>query len=279
LQPEDVRMVRRPAVAGTFYADDASTLRNQLETSFLGPLGPGRAPKLGRGPRKILGGMAPHAGYVFSGMVAAHLYARIAEDGMPKTAVILGPNHTGRGSGLSVTTQDFETPLGIVKVDKDLAKAIRRDLIDEDDEAHMHEHSIEVQLPFLQYISPDFRFVPICMGFQDYEAAVSVGKTIRDAIRGKDAIVIASSDMSHYVSKEMAKRKDSMALEAVKAMDAKRLFEVVRDEDISMCGYGPVMATITACAGGKATLLKYATSGDVQPMRDVVGYASVVIEK
>jgi AmmeMemoRadiSam system protein B len=117
------------------------------------------------------------------------------------------------------------------------------------------------------------------MGFQDYDAAVSVGKTIRDAIRGKDVVVIASSDMSHYVSKEMAKRKDSLALEAVKAMDAKRLFEVVRDEDISMCGYGPVMATITACVGGKATILKYATSGDVQPMRDVVGYASAVIEK
>ena len=271
--------MRHPVVAGTFYADDARTLRNQLEQSFLGPLGPGRTPKLGTGPRRVIGGVAPHAGYVFSGMVAAHLYARIADDGMPQTVVILGPNHTGRGSGLAVTMQDFETPLGVVKVDRDLAKAIRRDLVDEDEEAHRHEHSIEVQLPFLQYISPNFRFVPICMGFQDYEAAVSVGKTIRDATKGRDVVVIASTDMSHYVSKETAKRKDGLALDAVKAMDAKRLFDVVRDEDISMCGYGPVMATITACAGGRATLLKYATSGDVQPMRDVVGYASVVIEK
>jgi hypothetical protein len=151
--------------------------------------------------------------------------------------------------------------------------------VDEDDEAHRGEHSIEVQLPFLQYLSSDIRFVPICMGFQDYESAVSVGKTIRDAIKDKDVIVIASTDMSHYVTKDTAKRKDGMALEAIRAMDPKRLFEVVRDEDISMCGYGPVMATLTACAGGKATVLKYATSGDVQPMRDVVGYASAVIEK
>jgi AmmeMemoRadiSam system protein B len=262
-----------------FYAGDERSLRNQIESCFLGPLGPGKLPKLASAKRHILGGMAPHAGYVFSGMVAAHLYSRIAEDGLPKTFVILGPNHTGRGSGIAVAAQDFETPLGVVKVDRELAKAIRKDLVDEDDEAHRGEHSIEVQLPFLQYLSSDIKIVPICMGIQDYEAAVSVGKTIRDAIKGKDVVVIASTDMSHYVSKETAKRKDGMALEAISAMDPKKLFEVVRDENMSMCGYGPVMAMLTACAGGKATVLKYATSGDVQSMRDVVGYASAVIEK
>ena len=271
--------MRRPTVAGMFYASDERSLRNQIESCFLGPLGPGKLPNVGLAKRRILGGVAPHAGYVFSGMIAAHLYYRIAEDGLPKTFVILGPNHTGRGSGIAVTTQDFETPLGVIKVDRELAKAIRKDLVDEDDEAHRGEHSIEVQLPFLQYLSSDIRFVPICMGIQDYEAAVSVGKTIRDAVKDKDVIVIASTDMSHYVTKDTAKRKDGMALEAVKAMDPKRLYEVVRDENISMCGYGPVMATVTACTGGKATLLKYATSGDVQPMRDVVGYASLKIEK
>ena len=271
--------MRRPTVAGMFYAGDERSLRSQIESCFLGPLGPGKLPKIGSAKRRILGGVAPHAGYVFSGMIAAHLYSRIAEDGLPKTFIILGPNHTGRGSGIAITTQDFETPLGVVKIDHELAKAIRKDLVDEDDEAHRGEHSIEVQLPFLQYLSSDIRFVPICMGFQDYESAVSVGKTIRDAIKDKDVIVIASTDMSHYVTKDTAKRKDGMALEAIRAMDPKRLFEVVRDEDISMCGYGPVMATLTACAGGKATVLKYATSGDVQPMRDVVGYASAVIEK
>lgn len=271
--------MRRPAVAGQFYADDERTLRRQVEECFKGELGPKEVPAVAKGPRRIIGGVAPHAGYMFSGMVAAHLYARIAHDGFPKTFVILGPNHTGRGSGIAVTLEDFETPLGVVKVDKELARELKKDLVDEDSEAHYFEHSIEVQLPFLQYLSKDFTFVPVCMGFQDYEASRSVGEVIRDAIKGRDAVVIASTDLSHYVTPGTAKVKDGLALEAIKAMDAKRLFEVVRDENISMCGYGPVMATITACSGGKATVLKWATSGDVRPMRDVVGYASVVIEK
>lgn len=271
--------MRRPSVAGQFYEGDEQSLRSQIEECFTGPLGPGRIPKFGERKRKILGGIAPHAGYMYSGMVAAHTYTRIVEDGFPRTFVIIGPNHTGRGSGIAVTNEDWETPLGIAKVDKELAKEIRRDLVDEDAEAHRFEHSVEVQLPFLQYFSNDFMFVPVCMGFQDLDSAVSVGKTIARAIRGKDVVVIASTDMSHYVSPMLAKKKDGMALEAVQAMDAKALYEVVRDQDISMCGYGPVIATITACEGGKATLLKYATSGDVHPMAQVVGYASVVITK
>ncbi len=271
--------MRRPSVAGQFYEGDAKSLRNQIETCFVGPLGPGRIPQLAKGKRVIMGGVSPHAGYMYSGMVAAHLYSRLADDGFPSTFVILGPNHTGRGSGIAITTEDFQTPLGTVKVDRDLAKALRKDLIDEDSEAHRYEHSIEVQLPFLQYLSTEFKFVPVCMGFQNYESAAEVGKIIRDAIKGKDVVVIASTDMSHYVPKDVAAKKDGQALDAIKAMDAKRLFRTVEDNDISMCGYGPVMATITACQGGKATLLKYATSGDVSPMREVVGYAAVVIEK
>lgn len=271
--------MRRPSVAGMFYADDERALRAQIEQCFLGPLGPGKLPKVGQGRRSVLGGVAPHAGYMYSGMVAAHLYSRLAEDGRPEAFVILGPNHTGRGSGIAVTTEDFETPLGVAKVDKGLAKAIRKDLVDEDSEAHRAEHSIEVQLPFLQYIYGEVRFVPVCMGFQDYEAAASVGRAIREAIAGRDVVVIASTDFSHYVPKEVARRKDGLALDAIKAMDAKELYRVVTDEDISMCGYGPVMATMMACAGGKAVVLKYATSGDVAPMREVVGYAAVAIEK
>jgi len=271
--------MRRPSVAGQFYDGDEKSLRNQIETCMMGPLGPGRIPELAKGKRTILGGVSPHAGYVYSGMVAAHLYARLADDGFPKTFVILGPNHTGRGSGIAVATEDFQTPLGTVPVDRELAKALRKDLIDEDSEAHRHEHSIEVQLPFLQYFSKEFKFVPICMAFQDYDSATGVGKTIRDAIKGKDVVVIASTDLSHYVPKDVAAKKDGQVLDAIKAMDAKRLFRTVEDNDVSMCGYGPVIATITACTGGKATLLKYATSGDVSPMREVVGYAAVVIEK
>ena len=280
MRAREWRNMRRPSVAGQFYAGDEQSLRKQVETCFLGPLGPGKIPKVNPiRQNRVLGGVSPHAGYVYSGMVAAHLYARIAEDGFPQTFVILGPNHTGRGSGMAISTEDFETPFGTVKVDKDLAKALRKDIIDVDDEAHRFEHSIEVQLPFLQYFRTSFKFVPICMGFQDYDSAVSVGKTIRDAIKGRDVVVIASTDMSHYVAKDVARKKDGMALDAIKAMDSKGLFRTVEDQDISMCGYGPVIAMMTACAGGRATLLKYATSGDVTPMREVVGYSAVVIEK
>lgn len=271
--------MRHPVVAGQFYEGDAGALRRQIDACYRGPLGPGELPELKKGPRKVLGGVAPHAGYMFSGMVASHLYSRIAEDGFAKSFVIIGPNHTGMGSGMALTMDDFETPFGVAKVDKELAKAMRKDLVDVDPEAHYSEHSIEVQLPFLQHISGDFTFVPLCMGLQDYEASKIVGEVIRDAIKGRDAVVIASTDFSHYVTPGTAKAKDSKALDAITAMDPARLFETVRDENISMCGYGPVMATMVACGQGKARVLKYANSGDVRPMRDVVGYASVVIEK
>lgn len=236
-------------------------------------------PSKGNGSRNILGGVSPHAGLMFSGPVAAHLYDAIASDGVPGTFVIIGPNHTGSGSGVALAMEDFETPLGVAKVDQELAAAMRKDLVDVDPKAHHYEHSIEVQLPFIQYISEEFKFVPICMAFQDYDAARSLGETVRDAVRGKDAIVVASTDFSHYVTSETAREKDGMALEAIERMDVKGLYDVVMEESISMCGYGPVMAMMTACEGGKARVLKWATSGDVRPMRDVVGYAAVVIEK
>jgi AmmeMemoRadiSam system protein B len=272
--------MRRPSVAGQFYPGDGPSLRREIERCFTGPLGPGSVPKVDPdGKRTVIGGIAPHAGYVYSGMVAAHLFSRLAQDGFPESFVILGPNHTGMGSGLAITTQDFETPLGVAKVDLDLARQLRKGLVDDDPQSHSAEHSIEVQLPFLQFLSVDVKFVPICMGFQDFEAAASVGNSIRDAMKSKDIVVIASTDFSHYVPASVARKKDNMALDAIKAMDPKRLYEIVRDEDISMCGYGPVMAMMIACAGGKPTVLKYANSGDVQPMHEVVGYASVVIEK
>ncbi|MDH3364713.1 MAG: MEMO1 family protein [Thermoplasmata archaeon] len=271
--------MRSPAVAGQFYASDKKNLERQIEECFKSPLGPKAVPTVRDGPRKIVGGVSPHAGYMFSGPVAAHLFSSIASDGFPEAFVIIGPSHTGRGSGIAITTEDFETPLGVAKVDVGLAEAMKKGLIDIDPQAHYYEHSIELQLPFLQYLSKDFKFVPICMAFQDYDAAVSVGEAVRQATAGKDVIVIASTDFSHYVTKESAEKKDRMALDAIERMDAKALYDVVLDENISMCGYGPVMAMITACKGGRARVLRYATSGDVKPMNDVVGYASVVVEK
>lgn len=272
--------MRHAAVAGQFYSGDERGLREEVGRCFTGPLGPGKVPEVkGKGPRRIVGGIAPHAGYTFSGPVAAHLYSRIADDGVPATFVIIGPNHTGQGSGIAVTMEDFQTPMGVAKVDHEVAKAVHRDLVDDDATAHLHEHSIEVQLPFIQSLTDDFRFVPICMGFQDYDAAKSVGEVVRDALKGRDAVVIASTDLSHYVTAATARAKDGLALETIRTMDPKRLFDVVRAENISMCGYGPVMATMTACRGAEVEVLKYATSGDVRPMRDVVGYASVAFSK
>ena len=271
--------MRRPAVAGQFYSGDREALIREVEGCFKGPLGPQRTPEVAKGPRRIMGGIAPHAGFMFSGSVAAHFYAEIASDGVPETYVVLGPNHTGHGSGIALSTEDFETPLGVAKVDKEFAKELRKDVVDVDDTAHYFEHSLEVQLPFMQYLSQDFTFVPICMGFQDYDAAVSLGKAIREASKDRDVVVVASTDFSHYVTAETAKSKDGKALEAIQTLDPKRLHDVVMEENISMCGYGPVMAMLAACSGGQVRILKYATSGDVRPMRDVVGYASVVVEK
>lgn len=271
--------MRRPAVAGQFYSDDGAALKREIEKCFMDPLGPGRIPSLAEGGRSILGMVVPHAGYMYSGPVAAHAYAKLAEDGFPKTFVVMGPNHTGRGSGIAVASDDFQTPLGTVPLDRELAKLVARDLVDQDDEAHRAEHSIEVQLPFLQYFSPKFKVVPICMGIQDLDSAVSVGKTIRSAIKGRDVVVIASTDLSHYVRRDVAKKKDSMVIDAIKAMDSNALYRAVEDNNISMCGYGPVIAMMTACSGGRAQVLKYATSGDVTPMNEVVGYVAAVIGK
>ena len=272
--------MRRPAVAGQFYAGDPEGLRRQVEDSFTSPLGPGVIPRLmKKGPRRVVGGVSPHAGLMFSGMVAAHFYARLAEDGFPETFVIIGPNHSGSGSGIALLMDDFETPMGVAKVDRELASELCVGPVQDDPVAHYFEHSIEIQLPFIQYFTHDFKFVPISMAFQDYDGAKALGDSIRKAIAGRDAVVIASTDMSHYVAPSVAKEKDGLALERIRAMDARGLYDVVVDENISMCGYGPTIAMMTACAGGRAQVLKYATSGDVRPMDEVVGYASVVIEK
>ncbi len=269
--------MRRAAVAGQFYPSRARELEIILNEVFLHPLGPGSVPQLNpNGPRRIRGGVVPHAGYVFSGPVAAHFYHALARDGFPESFIIIGPNHYGVGSGVAVATEDFETPFGRVKIDNELARAIGRELIAMDDYAHRYEHSIEVQLPFLQFFKRDIKFVPISMLLQEYEVAVEVGKIIREAIDGRDVVVIASSDFSHYVPKKVAYQNDALAIERIINGDVKGLYEVIERHRITMCGYGPVAAMLTA-VDGKAHLLKYATSGDVHPMDEVVSYAAIEV--
>lgn len=276
--------MRRPAVAGQFYDGTKESLLEQISKCYTHPHGPGQVPKPKQGPRKILGLVSPHAGYIYSGPVAANGFASVANDGKPESIVILGPNHTGAGSGVSVmTVGSWKTPLGEVKIDEKLAKEIQKasDIIDEDEQAHLYEHSIEVQLPFLQNLLGNFNFVPICMMLQDERTSMEVGDAISKASAGKDVLVIASTDFTHYESQSSAEKKDKKAIEKILSLDPPGLLHVVEEEDITMCGYGPVAAMLRATKnlGAKEVkLLKYATSGDTAgPMPRVVGYASVEI--
>jgi AmmeMemoRadiSam system protein B len=271
--------MRRPAVAGQFYPDDREALIAEIEGCYAGALGPGRLPEKLGDSRKLSGLVVPHAGYMYSGPVAAHAYLALAEDGLPEAFVILGPNHTGYGMPLAVATEDFKTPLGVARVDTELAKEVIQGALQADMEAHRYEHSIEVQLPFLLHLSQDVRFVPICMGAQDYETAREVGSILAQVLSGRDAVIIASTDFSHYVPKEVAAYKDRLAIDRIVEGDPRGLYDTVKRHNVTMCGYGPVMATLVALDKARGTLLKYGTSGDVQPMADVVGYASITLTR
>jgi hypothetical protein len=270
--------MRYPAVAGSFYSAKESALRQQIEDSFTSKIGPGSIPVLGKGRGSIVGAVVPHAGYVYSGPVAAHVYGQIAKEGFPETFVIIGPNHHGTGSGVAMTTEDFITPLGTCQVDRELAKKLSG-WVDDDPRAHVREHSVEVQIPFLQYFSKQVKFLPITMLFQDFETAKELGVRLRKACQGKDFIVIASSDFSHYVPPSIAQKQDRAVIDKILALDAAGVETTVMTRNVSMCGYGPVMAMLEAVQGGSAELLRYATSGDLRPMPEVVGYAGIVVRK
>ncbi len=276
---------RAPAVAGYFYEADPERLRKQIEWCFMHEQGPGTVPTAADRPiDALIGGVAPHAGYIYSGPVAAHLYAALAEAGTPDTVIIIGPNHYGRGTAVSIMTEGvWETPLGEVEIDSEVAEEIvkRSRLAAPDVDAHVEEHSIEVQLPFLQYIYGNrFKIVPIVMWMQTVDAAEVLGEAIAEAIRDRNAIVIASSDFSHYEPYDVAYKKDKIAIDAILAMDYRELYRRIVQYDISMCGPGPVMTLIYVAKKlgyTRPKLLKYATSGDTSgPKTEVVGYAAIV---
>lgn len=280
--------IRRPRVAGSFYEGNAESLKAQIKNCFLQEFGPKKRPKVNKsGPREIIGLVCPHAGYMFSGPVAANAYYELASDGKPDTVVILGPNHTGYGSALSLMNEGFwRTPLGDVEIDGETASEVVREtrLVDVDELAHRFEHSIEVQLPFLQYLyGSEFKFVPICFQMQDLSSAVEVGKALVEVLASKNAVVIASSDMTHYEPQENAAAKDMAALKAVEAMDEKRFYSIIEARNVTACGYGPIAAVITAAKGlgaKEAKLLCYKSSGDITgDYSSVVGYAAVSFKK
>ncbi len=280
--------IRRPTVAGQFYDGDAEALRSQIGNCFLHEFGPRKLPKVAKnGSRRIVGLVCPHAGYMYSGPVAANAYYELAADGKPDTIVILGPNHTGYGSVLAVMNEGlWRTPLGDVEIDGETANQIVNEtrVVDVDEAAHRFEHSIEVQLPFLQYLyGNEFKFVPICFQMQDLASAVEVGRALVEVLADRNAVVIASSDMTHYEPQANAAAKDSAALKAVEAMDEKRFYSIIEGQNVTACGYGPIATVITFAKGlnaKEAKLLCYKSSGDITgDYSSVVGYAAVCFKK
>jgi AmmeMemoRadiSam system protein B len=274
---------RRPAVSGMFYAGTAKQLEEQIEWCYKHELGPGAVPRVNSsGLRQIVGIVVPHAGYYYSGPVAAHAYKELARDGAPDTAVILGPNHTGYGPPVSVWVGSaWSTPLGDVEINEALAGRLLGDVIKADETAHLHEHSIEVQLPWLQHLYERVKIVPIAMLAQDMETARALGRAISQS--DDDLIVIASSDFTHYEPHTVAMEKDGSIIDAIIGLDEEELYERCERLRCTMCGYGPVTSAIVAAkeTGAKrASLLKYATSGDMTgDYSRVVGYGSIVMRR
>jgi MEMO1 family protein len=265
--------VRHPAVAGRFYPGDAATLRRDIQ-QYVSVTG-----------NKIhaIGCVAPHAGYMYSGHVAGAVYARLE---LPKRYIILCPNHTGVGEPLAMMSEGtWRTPLGDVAIDSDLAKVLleRFPLLSEDEIAHRAEHALEVQLPFLQELAGDFKFVPITVGTTRFDALSALGITMSEVIESaaERVLIVASSDMNHYESDAATRLKDRKAIDKVLELDPKGLYDTVIKENISMCGFGPTVAMLTAAKrlGAKsAQLVKYATSGDVSGDKEtVVGYAGIAV--
>ncbi len=279
--------IRKPVVAGSFYPAREDLLKRMIEDCFLDDYGPGEVPLAveSRKKRTVVGLISPHAGYVYSGPVAAHGFSQISKEQEPDTIVIVGPNHTGIGYPVSVYPEGrWKTPLGDLKVNVSLAEKIvgASELFSSEHSAHMSEHSIEVQLPFLQFLFQDkFSIVPISMGDQTIEASFELGDAIARAAEGERILVIASTDFTHYESLDKAKQKDQEALAQILDMDARGLMETVDRSQISMCGAGPVAAMLVAAdkmGASKARVLSYQTSGNVTgDNSSVVGYASVVV--
>jgi MEMO1 family protein len=275
------RTGRSPVVAGQFYPADGAELARQIEACFLDPRGPGELPARQRTVERTLrAAVVPHAGYPFSGAIAAHAYARVAVEAAPATVLVLGVDHYGMGSGPALSDRNWETPIGPTAVDHELVRSLTHGPIRVDESAHAREHSIEVQLPFLEYSLPRPRFVALQVPFAPYDELVRAALVVRQALEGEDVLLLASTDFSHYVPAATADRLDHLAIEAILARDPRRLYDTVLAEDISMCGIAPTTVLLAALADEplRARLLRWGHSGEAHPMRDVVGYASIALE-
>ncbi len=282
-----VEPVREPAVAGQFYAGSRTALLQQIEQAYVSPLGPGVMPEVKEtGPRAILGLVSPHAGYPYSGHVAATSFAALAADGRPDSVIVVGFSHRSRLSrGALQTSGAWRTPLGEARIEEDLAADLAARLPEMADSVAMlsGEHSLEVQLPFLQHLyGESLRFVPIMMDDQSLESARRVGTALAEAAAGRDVVIVASTDMSHYVPATTARRQDLHLAEFIRSLDAEGLIREARRLGITMCGTGATGAMLLAAralGASRGEILAYHHSGEVAPMADVVGYLAAKVVK
>lgn len=266
-------MIRPPAVAGSFYPDNPSELARAIDGCTLTPAKKSRA----------RGCIVPHAGYLYSGHVAGAVYSAVE---IPERLILLGPRHYPQGDPLAISLAGFwQTPLGEAEIDAPLAQSLFREFprLRDDPVAHRREHSLEVQIPFLQRLRGGFHFVPVVLATDRFSVLEELGHALACVIRAQPdpVMVIASTDMNHYESDAVTRVKDHRALEPVLALDPRGLFDTVRNEGITMCGYAATVAVLVAMkdlGAGEAVLIRYATSGDISGDRDrVVGYAGCVI--
>ena len=275
--------MRKPAVAGSFYPSHKSDLSSMISSCYVHRLGPGVAPPASPTNDRTVAVVCPHAGYEYSGPVAAHSYLHASSLRRPDLIVIVAPNHYGLGSGVSTFKEgEWETPLGRMRVDEQASSKLVKDagIVAVDPDAHRMEHSLEVQLPFLQMIYGDsVPFLPISLVFQDMETAKTVGASLVKVVEGKKALLVASSDLTHYEPATAAKKKDSALIEEVKKMDLAGFYSALDRLQVSACGFGAIATVMEASRGlglKKGELLKYATSGDTTgDNNQVVGYSSL----
>lgn len=275
--------VRRPAVAGQFYPADPVELSNLIDECYLHPLGPGKKPPAPATKSGLVAAVSPHAGYVYSGPVAAHSYLHVSSMRGPELIVVVAPNHYGIGSGVATyQSGEWETPLGRMRVDPRAAKSFVElaEIAAFDSGAHRLEHSLEVQLPFLQRIYGDsVPFLPVSLNFQDIETAKTVSGALARVLKGRRAILVASSDLTHYEPAADAKVKDVALIQQVLKMDLEGFYSTLERLNVTACGFGAiatVMETARALGLTKAELLKYASSGDTSGDNlQVVGYGAL----
>ncbi len=284
-------MIRQPCVEGIFYPSNSNVLEETIEDYF-NNIEDCNLEDISQ-TNTISTIVVPHAGYQYSGQCASYAFKSLAKETLPDTVIIIGPNHTGLGSKkIALSQHDYwKTPLGEIEVDNEFNKELieQNPDCDYDDAAHMREHSLEVEIPFIQYISKiqgkEIKILPITISYQEVNTCINLGKSIYEIIEklNRNCVIVASTDLTHYETAESAKTKDTKVLNDIEAMDIEQLVSDINTYNISMCGYGPVITGITYSKLSNAlssTILDYRNSGDVQKEYDsVVGYGSAIIKK